>query len=138
MPDQSGRSRDDPFTLRRTVEPGHLDENRHVNNVVYLQWVQDAAIAHWRTIAPASALAEIAWVARRHEIDYDRPAKLGDELTLATWVGRAEGLTFERFVEIRQADGRVAARARTLWVPVDPGSGRPKRVGAEVRELFSV
>ena len=111
---------------------------RHVNNVVYLRWVQEVAIAHWRSIAPDDALAEVAWVARRHEIDYERPATLGDELVLATWVGRAEGLSFERFTEIRHADGRVAARARTLWVPIDPTTGRPKRVSAEVRGLFSV
>ena len=132
------RSPADPFTLHQTVGPEHIDENRHVNNLVYVQWVLQAAVAHWETVAPASARAEVAWAARRHEIDYLLPAFLGDELTVVTWIGGAEGLTFERFAEVRFADGRVAAKSRTLWVPIDPRSGRPKRVSAEVRGLFSV
>src|SRR5204863_6074547 len=67
-----------------------------LNNVVYLQWVQDAAAAHWGALAPAGARDQIAWVALRHEIDYLKPAVLGDEITVATWVGVAEGLSFER------------------------------------------
>jgi acyl-CoA thioester hydrolase len=123
-----------PFEIRRRVEAADLDERQHVNNVVYLRWVQEVAIAHWQADAPAVALAEIAWVALRHEIDYLYPSRLGDELVVATWVGRAEGLTFERHTEVRRAeDGRVAARARTLWCPVDAASGRPRRVPAELR-----
>ena len=133
-----GRSAADPFTIRVVVGPEHIDQMRHVNNVVYVQWVLQAAVLHWETVAPAATRAELAWAARRHEIDYLLPAFLGDELTVVTWIGGAEGLTFERFAEVRFPDGRVAAKSRTLWVPIDPRSGRPKRVSAEVRGLFSV
>ena len=126
------------FELRRRVERADLDERQHVNNVVYVQWVQDAAAAHWMTLAPEGALAETAWVALRHEIDYLRPAMLDDEVVIATWVGVAEGLSFERFTEIRRADGRVLARARTLWCPVDAHTGKPQRVSAEIRAHCSV
>lgn len=127
-----------PFEHALRVAAADLDERRHVNNVVYLRWVQDVAIAHWRALASPAAQAEVAWVALRHEIDYLSPAVLGDELVARTWVGRAEGLSFERFTEIRRAgDGRVLARARTLWCPVDARSGRPRRVSAEVRAHFS-
>jgi acyl-CoA thioester hydrolase len=126
-----------PFELNVTVEGGDLDDLNHVNNVVYLRWVQDIATAHWTSIAPREALDSIAWVARRHEIDYLSAAVLGDELVIRTWVGVAEGLTFERLTEIRHIDGRVIAKARTLWVPIDGRTGRPRRVSDEVRLLFS-
>ena len=133
-PDQQERS---AFEQVITVAAGDLDELHHVNNVVYLRWVQDIATAHWRAIAPADALDSVAWVARRHEIDYLSAATLGEKLIVRTWVGQAEGLTFERLTEIRRADGQVIARARTLWVPIDRGTGRPRRVSDEVRGLFS-
>ena len=115
-----------------------IDELGHVNNIVYLRWVQEAAVAHWRALAPADAQAGLAWVVLRHEIDYSRAAMLGDELLARTWVGAAEGLSFERHTEIvRRRDARMLARARTLWCPVDMVSGRPRRVGEDVRRLFS-
>lgn len=121
------------------VERDDIDELGHVNNIVYLRWVQDAAVAHWRVLAPAEAQAAVAWVVLRHEIDYARAAMLGDELLARTWVGTAEGMSFERHTEIvRRRDGRVLARARTLWCPVDLKSGRPRRVGDDLRRLFSI
>lgn len=126
-----------PFEQHVKVSASDLDELDHVNNVVYLRWVQDIATAHWTSIAPQDALESIAWVARRHEIDYLSAALLGDDLILRTWVGAAEGLTFERLTEIRRVDGQVIAKARTLWVPIDRRTGRPRRVSEEVRSLFS-
>jgi len=122
-----------------TVLPADIDELGHVNNIVYLRWVQDAAVAHWRVLAPAEAQAAVAWVVLRHEIDYSRAAVLGDELVARTWVGVASGLSFERHTEIvRLGDGRVLARARTLWCPIDMKSGRPRRVDDDLRRLFAV
>ncbi len=118
------------------VQLTDLDELRHVNNVVYLRWVQEVATAHWTAIAPREALDAVAWVARRHEIDYLGAALLDDELVLRTWVGEAEGLTFERLTEVRRAE-QVLARARTLWVPIDRFTGKPRRVSRAVRSLFS-
>jgi len=127
------------FELTHRVEASELDERAHVNNVVYVQWVQDAAAAHWAALAPPGALAETAWVALRHEIDYLRAAVLDDEVVVSTWVGVAEGLSFERFTEIRRrTDECVLARARTLWCPVDARTGKPQRVSAEIRAQCSV
>jgi acyl-CoA thioester hydrolase len=127
-----------PFEQRLTVDASDLDERAHVNNVVYLRWVQDVATAHWLALASPEARAELAWVALRHEIDYLAPAVLDDEVVLRTWVGRADGLSFERHTEVRRAaDERLLARARTLWCPVDARSGRPRRPSAEVRAAFS-
>jgi len=127
------------FSITLTVQPADIDALGHVNNVVYLRWVQEVAGAHWFTVAPPEDQAGMVWVVRRHEIDYHAPAFAGDELRLSTWVGAAEGLTFERFTEIdRPADGRVLARARTLWCPLNARTGRPIRVTPELRALFSV
>ena len=127
-----------PYEHIVRVESTDIDRLGHVNNIVYLRWVQDIAIAHWRTIASPEHQAEIVWMALRHEIDYKAQAVEGDEIIVRTWIGTAEGLRFERFTEmLRNGDRKVLAQARTVWCPVDPKSGRPKRVPAEVFQLFS-
>jgi len=121
------------------VEAPDIDELGHVNNIVYVRWVQEVATAHWRSAATAAQQAEVVWVVVRHEIDYKLAALLGDEILARTWVGTAAGLTFERHTEfVRARDHQLLARARTLWCPVDARTGRPRRVSAEVRERFSV
>ena len=126
------------FEMIIPVLPGDIDEQNHVNNTVYLRWVQDVATAHWRAVATPKAQETIGWVVLRHEIEYKGPATLGDELVLRTWVGKATRLTFERFTEIRRnRDGRLLSEARTLWCPIDAQTGRPIRVSAEVRSQFS-
>ena len=118
--------------------PSDIDQQNHVNNTVYLRWVQDVATAHWRALASAEAQAAIGWVVLRHEIDYKTPATLDDEIVLRTWVGKATRLTFERFTEIRRkSDRQILSQARTLWCPIDMQNGRPMRVSAEVRARFS-
>ena len=102
------------------VEPGDIDDLGHVNNVVYLRWVQD-----------------VAWVVLRHEIDYQHPAVLGDQVVARTWVGTARATTFERHTEIlRASDRRVLARARSLWCPVNARTGRPRRLDPALNERF--
>jgi acyl-CoA thioester hydrolase len=126
------------FEMIIPVLPGDIDEQNHVNNTVYLRWIQDVATAHWRAVASPKAQETIGWVVLRHEIDYKGPATLGDEMVLRTWVGKATRLTFERFTEIRRnRDGRLLSEARTLWCPIDAQSGRPVRVSVEVRSRFS-
>jgi len=105
------------FEMTVPVRTGDIDEQNHVNNTVYLRWVQDVAVAHWRAIASSDAQETIDWVVLRHEIDYKAPATLGDEIVLRTWVGKAT--------------------ARTLWCPINTQTGRPVRIPAEVRAQFS-
>ena len=126
------------FEIIVPVQPADIDGQNHVNNTVYLRWVQDVATAHWEARAPAAARETIGWVVLRHEIDYKTPACLGDEIVLRTWVGHATRVTFERFTEMRRrSDGEFLAKARTLWVPVNTTSGKPMRVPTDVRALFS-
>jgi acyl-CoA thioester hydrolase len=127
------------FELAISVKPEDIDELGHVNNVSYLRWVQDVAVAHWRSAAPVEDQAKLLWVVVRHEIDYKQPAFLGDEILARTWVGEATRITFERHTElVRSNDQSLLARARTLWCPIDARSGKPTAVSPEVRARFSV
>jgi acyl-CoA thioester hydrolase len=127
-----------PFEMTIAVQPADIDRQNHVNNTVYVRWIQEVATAHWNTNAPSPARDEISWVVLRHEIDYKSPACLGDEITLRTWVGQATRVTFERFVEVfRENDRKLLATARTLWVPINPATAKPIRVPPEVRARFS-
>jgi acyl-CoA thioester hydrolase len=128
-----------PFEMSLPVMAGDIDEQNHVNNTVYLRWVQQVANAHWHSVASTQAQETIAWVVLRHEIDYKAPACIGDTVVLRTWVGKATRLTFERFTEIlRSNNGQLLSKARTLWCPVNAETGRPVRVPFEVREQFSI
>jgi acyl-CoA thioester hydrolase len=121
------------------VLPEDIDELGHVNNVVYLRWIQDVAVAHWRSAATEAQQSEFAWVAIRHEIDYKAPTLLGDAVVARTWVGTADSHRFERHTMIvRVGDGRVVARGRTLWCPISRKTGRLTRVGDDVRRVFSI
>jgi acyl-CoA thioester hydrolase len=128
-----------PFEMTVPVAPEDIDGQNHVNNTVYLRWVQEVATAHWRAIATAEAQETIGWVVLRHEIDYKAPAAPRDEILLRTWVGKATRLTFERFTEIRRnSDGQLLSKARTLWCPINAQTGRPSRVPVEVHQQFSI
>jgi acyl-CoA thioester hydrolase len=128
-----------PFEISLSVMRGDIDEQNHVNNAVYLRWVQEVATAHWQAIASSEAREGIGWVVLRHEIDYKAPACLGNDVVLRTWVGKATRLTFERFTEIRRSsDGQILSTARTLWCPINAQTGRPVRVPVDVREQFSI
>ena len=117
------------FTIAIAVREDDIDRQGHVNNVAFVRYVQDAAVAHWRAAAPPDMQAAFTWVVRRHEVEYLRPGLPGDELTARTWVGEPSGASWERFTEVlRAADGQVLVTARTVWVLLDATTGRPRRV----------
>ncbi len=128
-----------PFEIQIAVEPEDIDEMGHVNNVVYVRWVQDAAEAHWRATAPAADQEKLQWVVLRHEIDYRQAAYLGDTVIARTWVGTASRVKFERHTELlRASDGGLLAKACTVWCPIDARTARPTEVSPEVRACFAV
>ena len=127
----------EPFEITVQIRPEDVEAMDHVNNIVYVRWVQEVALAHWHAVAPAEAQAAMTWVVLRHEIDYLRPARPGDEVRARTWIGEAQAIRYERHTAIVRGDGTLLARARTLWCPVDLATGRPRRVPAEVRTAFS-
>jgi len=127
------------FELPIHVREADIDELGHVNNVTYVRWVQDAAVAHWTAAAPAAEQARLFWIVLRHEIDYRQAAHLGEQIVARTWVGAATRLRFERHTEILRAqDGCLLARALTIWCPIDAATRKPTPVTAEVRSRFSV
>lgn len=126
--------------FERTVQPAaaDIDANDHVNNVVYLGWAQDIAIAHWDLRAPVEERDRWAWIALRHEVDYRRPLLLGERARVRTWLADvAEGPRFERYVRIDGPDGAMCAQVRTVWCLIERATGRPKRVPAWMVEIFA-
>ena len=124
------------FSIPVTAQTADIDELGHVNNAVYLRWIQDVATAHWHALARPEDVARYVWVVTRHEIDYRRPTLDGETLTLTTWVGTPKGARFDRFVEVADAAGRVRVDALTIWALIDRVSGRALRVPAEVAAPF--
>jgi len=126
------------FSLPILVTPSDIDALGHVNNVVYLRWMQEAAAAHWEAAAAEALRAQTIWVVVRHEIDYKAPAFEGEHLVARTWVGDPAGATWERFIEIRRPEGdKLLARGRSVYAALDKATGRPRRVDAQLREPFA-
>jgi acyl-CoA thioester hydrolase len=126
------------FTLDFTPTPVDIDDNGHVNNVVYLRWAQDMGTAHWRSLAPAEAQAEWAWIALRHEVDYRRPLMPYETARARTWVAHAaDGPRFDRFIRIDGPDGAMCAQVVTTWVLIEQATGRPRRVPPWMVEMFA-
>ena len=125
------------FEMKLLAEPQHIDELGHVNNAVWVQWMETVAVAHWRSVADPNHQDDYVWVVVRHEIDYLRAALEGETITARTWVGETpRGARFERNMEFVGEDGKTKVRARTDWAIIDKASGRPIRVPPEVVAPF--
>ena len=104
------------FTLSFTATPDSIDELGHVNNAVWVQWIQQVATGHWDAATPQSHKDAFVWVVVRHEIDYLRALGPDETVTARTWVAdKPQGAKFDRFMEFTGADGTVHVRARTVW-----------------------
>ena len=125
------------YEMTLTAGPEHIDELGHVNNAVWVQWIQLVAIAHWEAVAEPSHKDAYYWVVVRHEIDYLRPAHEGDRVLARTWIGDAsQGARSDRYMEFIGPDGKPCVRARTQWAIIDKSLGRPIRVPPEVLAPF--
>jgi acyl-CoA thioester hydrolase len=131
-----------PFSIRVTVTEQDLDELRHVNNIVYVRWIQDVAFAHSVAVGlPMEKYRSLGavFVVRRHEVDYLRSAVLGDELEVETRVTESSLVTAHRQTFIRRvSDGQLMVQARTHWAYVSTTTGRPVRIPLEVRQCFTI
>lgn len=123
------------FVVPLAISPADIDENNHVNNVVYVRWLQDVGTAHWNARFDAETRAKWSWVCLRHEIDYRRPLELGDAVQARTWVGVPQGARFTRYVLIEGPHG-IAAQGASEWVLVDSATMRPARVPPEMIKPF--
>lgn len=126
------------FIVPLDIKPEHIDENGHVNNVVYVGWLQDVGTAHWNARFDEATRTKYSWVALRHEIDYFRgimPAAAG--IRARTWVGDPQGPRFNRYVRIEDADGKVCAQGVSEWCLVEASTLRPQRIPADMLGPFS-
>jgi acyl-CoA thioester hydrolase len=125
------------FEFEFTAAAEHIDELGHVNNAVWVQWIQTIAVAHWHSVCDPAHHDAYFWVVVRHEIDYLRAAYEADRIVGRTWVGEApKGARFDRLVEFVGPDGKTCVRARTSWAIIDRATGRPIRVPPEVIAPF--
>ena len=129
---------DQPFEMDIHVRPEDIDKLGHVNNVIYLKWVQDVATSHWNAASPnGHNPTSVIWVVIQHEIRYKQPTYLGDVVTARTWIGKAKRRFFERNTELlRKSDGTLLAKAITLWTPVDKETGKSVAIGEDVLAMF--
>jgi acyl-CoA thioester hydrolase len=116
-----------------------IDENGHVNNVAYVQWMQDIAVEHYASIGGIQAQGpDVTWVVRSHRIEYFRPAFLGEEIEIKTWVENVQRVRSLRMYEfVRRSDGKTLVKGETDWVFVDVKSGRPLAIPEEVKNVFA-
>ena len=125
------------FAIRITAAPADIDELGHVNNAVWVRWIQDVAVAHWRTVAAAEHVAAYIWVVTRHEIDYRGNVRAGEGVMAETWIeAPPRGARFDRFVRFMGDDGRVKVEAKSTWAMIDAGSGRLVRVPDAIAAPF--
>src|SRR5690348_13086993 len=125
------------FAKTFTALPEHIDELGHVNNAVWLQWVQDIATSHWNAVAAPQHVARYVWVVTRHEIDYRGNVGLGETVTAETWIPNPpHGAQFDRCVEFGDAAGKRLVAVKSTWAMLDKASGRLVRVPAEVAAPF--
>lgn len=125
--------------MQRIASEADIDELGHVNNAVYLVWAQEIATAHWRTIGDKALTKKYVWVALRHEIDYRDQVLAGETVEIRTWLGRAAGPRFERYVDIRKSGtSRFSAKVKTDWCLIDAATRKPRRVSAEILDPFGL
>src|SRR5678816_224979 len=124
------------FEQQIRVQAEDLDDLHHVNNVVYLQWVQDIAKAHWAVLSNPEVNRKYAWVVLRHEINYHRSARLDDLLTIRTWVGDTGGFRSIRLVEILGAEEEKIVTAQTTWCLIDAVTFKPAKINEEIMQCL--
>ena len=125
------------FTLICTALPEHIDVMGHVNNAVWVQWMEAIATAHWEAVAAPEHQAAYAWVVTRHEIDYRGNIGAGESVTAETFIPEGPvGARFDRRVDFRNGAGKIIVSAKTTWAMVDRDGGRLMRVPAEVAAPF--
>ncbi len=124
------------FTLTITVSLEDIDTLQHVNNLVYVKWMDTIATTHWSFLTKENPLPQYVWVVMRHEIDYLKQATLGDEIIVKTWIGETKGITSDRYMEFYKKDV-LLVKAKTTWAMLDSKTYKPKRIREDVLKVLS-
>ncbi len=123
------------LSYRIGIVPDDIDFMGHVNNARYLGWVQDAVLAHWKSLAPPDAVARYLWVALKHEITYRKPAFLEDDVIADVVLERVQGARSFYETVIKRGE-EVLAEVKSSWCCVDAQTLRPSRIAADIAERF--
>jgi acyl-CoA thioester hydrolase len=127
------------FTLTIIPTAADIDELGHVNNAVWVRWIQDVATAHWMAVATPDQIAAYIWVVVRHEIDYGGNVKEGETVTARTWISDPpKGARFDRNMEFSNDAGKIVVKSKTTWALIDRLTGRIARVPPDVSARFMV
>ena len=122
---------------RIVVRSADIDELNHVNNVVYLSWVQDIAKEHWQIRASQEILNQYKWVVVNHKITYKKPLKIHQKALIKTQVfDNAKGALWGRMVWIYDDSEVLVAEANTQWCLVDTQFFMPRRITDEIKSVF--
>ncbi|ULC58233.1 acyl-CoA thioesterase [Flaviramulus sp. BrNp1-15] len=124
------------YQHKLTVFKEHIDVLNHVNNVVYVQWVNDIAEKHWSILTNEAINKKYFWVLLKHEIDYLGQAILGDELTIKTQVGETSGVKSIRYVEIYK-DKKLIIKSQTTWCLIDVNTLKPTRIQKDILDTLN-
>jgi acyl-CoA thioester hydrolase len=129
------------YSYEFDISSSAVDQNGHVNNVMYVQWMQDAAVRHYEAMGgtePTQAIGA-TWVVRSHMVEYLSPAFAGDRIQVRTWVVNVRRVrSLRRYRFVRGPDAQLLVRGETDWVFVDIKSGSPRAIPAEVAGLFTL
>ena len=123
------------FTNTLQVKEADIDALNHVNNVIYLQWINDISAMHWKSLSNTNIDSKYIWVAVRHEIDYLKPAFLNENITIKTWVDTVKGVKSIRKVAIYR-DTILLAKSTTTWVLLDAKTQKVTRIPKEISNIF--
>lgn len=124
------------FSHSFKVSAKDIDEQNHVNNVAYVQWIQTVAVAHWFSVTSEAMRERYTWIVLRHEIDYKKQAFESEEITATTWVGEPTRISWERFTEIKRGED-LLVKAKSIWCLIDRQTSKPSRITAEMIELLN-
>lgn len=125
------------YTCQITATPDDIDILGHVNNAVWVQWMERVSVDHWNRDADPAHVDAYIWVVTRHEIDYRGNVTAGDSVTARTWIAEApRGARFDRMMEFTGTDGKVKVAAKSTWAIIDKVTGRILRVPPEVAANF--
>jgi len=127
------------YTKTILIPQSAIDENGHVNNVAYVQWMQDIAVEHYTSIGGVEAQgSDATWVVREHRIEYLLPAFADEEIEIRTWIENIRRVRSLRKYEFaRKVDGKILVKGETDWVFMDAKTGSPQAVPEQVTKIFT-
>jgi acyl-CoA thioester hydrolase len=120
------------------ISKNDLDDLNHVNNVIYIHWVQEIAKNHWKSLVSNEIIKNYFWVLLEHEIKYLNPAFLNDKIRLKTYIEKTDGVKSSRIVEIYNKDtNKLLVTSKTIWCLINAKTGKPNRITEDIKKAFT-